>query len=114
MAIKDYCIGCYWKYNNECIKPRGEYCPANSIKTARRKAKEKESEKERKAMTQDNDLRSLVKKMRDAQIKYETLRVKAQYVNEASREDFDAIAEAAYEAFVLENEVDKMLQMSVG
>ena len=32
MAIKDYCIGCYWKYNNECIKPRGEYCPANSIK----------------------------------------------------------------------------------
>lgn len=50
-----------------------------------------------------------VKKMRDAQVKYETLRVKSQYVNEASREDFDAIAEAAYEAFVLENEVDKMI-----
>ena len=60
-------------------------------------------------MTQDNEFRSLVKRMRDAQIKYETLRVKSQYVNEASREDFDAIADAAYEAFVLENEVDKMI-----
>ena len=47
--------------------------------------------------------------MRDAQVKYETLRVKSQYINEASREDFDAIAEAAYEAFVLENEVDKTI-----
>ena len=45
MAIKDYCIGCYWKYNNECIKPRGEYCPANSIKAERRKAKKKEESK---------------------------------------------------------------------
>lgn len=52
---------------------------------------------------------SLVKKMRDAQVKYETLKVQSQYVNEASREDFDALAEAAYEAFVLENEVDKMI-----
>lgn len=60
-------------------------------------------------MTQDYEFRSLVKKMRDAQIKYETLRVKAQYVNEASREDFDAIADAAYEAFLLENEVDKTI-----
>lgn len=63
----------------------------------------------RSIMTQDYEFRSLVKKMRDAQIKYETLRVKAQYINEASREDFDTIAEAAYEAFVLENEVDKTI-----
>ena len=53
MAIKDYCIGCYWKYNDECIKPRGEYCPASSIKAERRKAKEKEEVmKERKKPTQ--------------------------------------------------------------
>lgn len=37
--MKDYCIGCYWCYNGECIKGRGEYCPASSIKAARRKAK---------------------------------------------------------------------------
>lgn len=53
---------------------------------------------------------SLVKKMREAQVKYETLKVQGQYVNEASREDFDAIAEAAYKAFVLENGVDEYLQ----
>lgn len=53
---------------------------------------------------------SLIKKMRDAQVKCETLKVQRQYVNEASREDFDALTEAAYEAFVLENEVDNYIE----
>lgn len=43
MAIKDYCIGCYWKFNNECIRGKGDYCPASSIKAERRKQRKQEA-----------------------------------------------------------------------
>ena len=37
--MKDYCIGCYHCYNGECIRSKGDYCPANEIKRQRREAK---------------------------------------------------------------------------
>ena len=40
--MKDYCIGCYHCYNGECIRGKGEYCPASSIKAERRKQKKQE------------------------------------------------------------------------
>ena len=47
MAIKDYCIGCYHCYNGECIRGKGDYCPANEIKRQRREAKKlKEKDKQ--------------------------------------------------------------------
>jgi hypothetical protein len=45
--MKDYCIGYYHCYNGECIRGKGDYCPANYIKTQRRKEKGNYNEKRR-------------------------------------------------------------------
>ena len=46
MRVKDYCFtagmgGCYWKHNMECIKPKGEICPATCTKSVYKKKEER-------------------------------------------------------------------------
>lgn len=35
------CHDCYWKYNGECIRPKGEHCPGRLVTEHKKKEGEK-------------------------------------------------------------------------